>query len=97
MEASKEHVAELTALSGNRKAGEQLNARIDAALDAAQHKGAAIPALIWQSGGYVPGHDTLIANLLNHTGFAHFSALRGMGQADRLPWNKFWPTRHASF
>ena len=42
-------------------------------------------ALLWQSGGIVPGEDTLIARLLAHTGFASHSAARGLGQGAYLP------------
>ncbi len=36
----------------------------------------------------VPGENTLIADLLRHTGFTNFAAVRGLGQADFLPLEK---------
>ncbi len=83
--ASKAQVREIAEIVGNSNAGHTLSDAIDAALNAAQHDGEAMPALIWQSGGIVPGESTLIADLLAYTGFAHFAASRGLGQADRLP------------
>ena len=83
--ASKDQVREISEIAGNTAAGQALNDAIDAALDAAQHQGEAVAALVWQSGGIVPGQDTLIADLLARTGFTHFAASRGLGQADRLP------------
>ena len=65
--------------------GERLIARIEAALADAASKGEPIPALMWQSGGIVPGDGTLIADLLRRTGFSNAAAARGLGQADRLP------------
>ena len=95
VEQSKAQVAQLAALAGHPARGAALNARIDQALAAAAPKPgpksgpkpghAPIPAVVWQSGGIVPGPDTLIADLLRRTGFAHFSAARGLKQADALP------------
>lgn len=83
---SQAQVRRLSALAGRTAEGERLVARIDAALArAAPGPGPALPAVVWQSGGIVPGRDTLIADVLERTGFASFSALRGMGQADYLP------------
>ena len=45
----------------------------------------AIPVVVWQSGGIVPGGDTLISDLLGRTGFTSFTARKGMRQADLLP------------
>jgi iron complex transport system substrate-binding protein len=80
-------VRRLAALAGRRAAGEVLVARIDAALARAVPPAGATPvsALVWQSGGIVPGKDTLIADLLRRTGFASHSAARGMRQAELLP------------
>ncbi len=44
-----------------------------------------VSAVVWQSGGIVPGDATLIADLLRRTGFRNLSAARGLGQADVLP------------
>lgn len=83
---SRAQVRQIAALAGHPARGEALVARIDAALLAARPaSGAAIPALVWQSGGMVPGPNTLIADLLTQTGFANAAAARGLGQADLLP------------
>lgn len=44
-----------------------------------------LPALVWQTGGLVPGEHTLVSDLLQRTGFANWSAGRGMGQGALLP------------
>ncbi len=87
VEDSHAQIRRLAALAGHPERGEALIRRIDAALTiAAPPKGApAIPALVWEPGGIVPGDKTLIADLLRRTGFANFSAARGFGQADQLP------------
>ena len=85
--ASEAQVRALARLAGHPERGEALIARIEAALaTAAPPPGSAvIPAVVWQSGGIVPGGDTLIAELLRRTGFTSFSAARGFKQADILP------------
>lgn len=86
VEQSRAQVRQLSALAGHPERGERLVARIDAALAAARPADArAIPAIVWQSGGIVPGGDTLITDLLQRTGFASLSAQRGFKQADLLP------------
>lgn len=87
VEDSRAQVRQIAALAGQPLRGETLVARIDAALAAAAPPdGAApIPAVVWQSGGMVPGDGTLIADLLRRTGFVNFAAARGFGQADFLP------------
>lgn len=80
-------VRELALLAGHQDRGDALIARLDAALRAAAPPpGQRWPtALVWQSGGIVAGRDTLIADLLAHTGFADAGAARGLRQADLLP------------
>lgn len=87
VEDSRAQVRQLAALAGHPERGEALVARIDRALAlAAPPSGAApVAAVVWQSGGMVPGDGTLIADLLRRTGFSNFSAARGMQQADLLP------------
>lgn len=86
VEESEDQVRRLAALAGHPERGEALIARIRAALQANRAPaGAAIPALVWQSGGIVPGDTTLIADMLRRTGFANAAAARGLGQADMLP------------
>lgn len=83
---SRAQIRQLARLAGNPARGEALIARIDGALAAAAAKDAPpVSALVWEPGGIVPGDDTLIAELLRHTGFANFAAARGLGQADQLP------------
>jgi iron complex transport system substrate-binding protein len=78
-------VRRLAALAGHPERGEALLARIDDALASTHHDGPKVDALLWQEGGIVPGEQTLIAQLLAHTGFASHSAARGLGQASYLP------------
>jgi iron complex transport system substrate-binding protein len=84
---SKLQVTKLAGIAGNENGGILLNARIDAALAraAAPRKARKITAVLWQSGGIVPGQGTLIADIMERTGFASYSAMKGMGQADVLP------------
>lgn len=86
VEQSEQQVRRLAALAGHPERGEALIARINAALAANRAPaGQAVSALVWQSGGIVPGNRTLIADLLLRTGFANAAAARGLGQADMLP------------
>jgi len=84
---SQSQVLAIAEAADNRNAGIVLNARIDVALAraAAPRGQRTISALVWQSGGIVPGRDTLIADLLARTGFRSYAAARGMRQADVLP------------
>lgn len=87
VEESRAQVRQMAALTGQPGRGEALVARIDTALAMAAPPPGARPvaALVWQSGGIVPGEGTLIADLLRRTGFANAAAMRGLGQADFLP------------
>ena len=85
LEENAAQVRRLAALAGHPERGEALLGRIDAALAATRHDGEPVVALLWQSGGIVPGEDTLAARLLAHTGFASHSAARGLGQGAYLP------------
>ncbi len=71
---SEAQVRQLAALAGHPERGERLVRRIEAALAANRSGGVPIPALVWQSGGIVPGDGTLIADLLRRTGFANAAA-----------------------
>ena len=85
-EDSKAQVRQIAMLAGHPERGDWLNAQIDRALaQAAPPPGPLVPAIVWQSGGMVPGQGTLIADLLTRTGFINAAALRGMQQADLLP------------
>lgn len=87
VEASRDQIRKIAALSGHPDRGEALIARMDSALAAAAPPAGSRPihTVVWQSGGMVPGDGTLIADLLRRTGFANFAAARGLGQADLLP------------
>ena len=79
-------IRRLAALAGQPARGAALERRIAGALAAARSpETLAVPALVWQSGGIVPGNQTLIADLLRRTGFANAAAARGLRQADQLP------------
>ncbi len=84
---SREQVRTIARLAGQGPRGEALVARIDAALlrAAPQTGQRPVSAVVWQSGGIVPGDGTLVAELLRRTGFGSLSAARGMRQADYLP------------
>lgn len=86
VEESEAQVRRLAALAAHPERGEALIARMRGALDANRAPpGAPVSALVWQSGGIVPGPSTLIADLLRRTGFANAAAAQGLGQADLLP------------
>jgi iron complex transport system substrate-binding protein len=81
---SEAQVRELARLAGNPAAGERLVGRIETAIAAAHAQGSPVEAALWQPGGIVPGKDSLVSDLLRRTGFASYSASRGMRQADYL-------------
>lgn len=84
--ASEAQVRRLATLAGHPERGEALVNRIEVALAAAKPESRmAVPAIVWQSGGMVPGRDTLISELLTRAGFANAAAARGMKQADLMP------------
>jgi len=87
VEESEAQVRALARLAGNRAGGEAMIGKIEQALAAGSPPPGEQPveALVWQSGGIVPGANTLIADLLGRTGFVSYSARRGMRQADFLP------------
>ncbi|MBS0481238.1 MAG: ABC transporter substrate-binding protein [Proteobacteria bacterium] len=79
-------IRRLAALAGHPDRGEALVARIDTALAAAAPPpGPPVTAVVWQSGGIVPGKGALISDLLRRTGFRNAAAERGLRQADLLP------------
>lgn len=87
VEESRAQVRVLGVLAGHGERGAALDAAIGAALDGARPTAgsAAIPAIVWQSGGIVAGDETLIADIMRHAGLANAAAARGLGQADYLP------------
>lgn len=83
---ARQQVRDLAAIAGEQDAGERLVSEIEASLTAAAPSdGEQVSALVWQSGGLVPGEDTLVSDLLGHTGFANFSVGRGLGQGAVVP------------
>jgi iron complex transport system substrate-binding protein len=87
VEISEAQVRTLAKLAGHPERGGALIARMNAALAAAAPPRGSRPisAVVWQSGGIVPGEGTLITDLLRRTGFVNFSAAQGLRQADLLP------------
>lgn len=79
-------IRRLAGIAGHKARGEALIARIEAELAHAAPPADApgLSAVLWQSGGIVPGRDTLILELMQRTGFASLSVERGYGQADRV-------------
>jgi iron complex transport system substrate-binding protein len=87
VEESEAQVRRLAALAGHPARGEAMVRGIERALEQARPLAGEAPvtAVVWQSGGIVPGGDTLITDLLRRTGFVSQTAQRGMKQADYLP------------
>ncbi len=87
VEESRQQIRDMAAISGRDDAGEQLIERIDAAVAdmAPPAESAAVPAVLWQPSGIVPGEGTLIGELMRKAGFTSHSAAAGLGQADYLP------------
>ncbi len=67
---------------GRVEAGEQLAREIDSATRQQPSRGSAI---IWQTGGFVPGKGTLQDELLTRAGYANASTRYGLAQWDVLP------------
>ena len=85
VEESRAQVRALARLAGHPERGEAMVARIDAALAAAAlPSGPPVKAVVWQSGGIVPGQGTMSDDLLRRTGFINYAAQRGLHQADVL-------------
>ncbi|WP_324743379.1 ABC transporter substrate-binding protein [Tsuneonella sp. CC-YZS046] len=82
-----EQIRGLARLTGHPERGERLVQGIERALARAAPAASspAIPAVVWQSGGIVPGPDALISDIMRRTGFSSHSAARGLRQADYLP------------
>ena len=83
---SREQISGLANIIGQPERGVQLNKQIDAAFVRAKPADdEMIPALIWRSGGLVPGNGTLPGELLRWTGFENVSESYGLQQWDVLP------------
>lgn len=85
VEESIAQVRALAALAGEAEAGERLVEQIEQTLDQASGQGPRVEAALWQPGGIVPGEGALVSDLMRRSGFASYSAARGMAQADYLP------------
>ena len=82
---NRDQITQIAKAIGHADRGKQLNARIDAAIAAAHTTQPAIPALIWQGGGLVPGDGTLASVLLQRAGFHNLSGDYGLKKWDVLP------------
>lgn len=80
---SEAQVREIAALTGHAERGAALAERMAAAARPSDQP--PIPALVWQSGGLVPGADTLTDDLLRRAGFRNMSAVYGLRKWDVLP------------
>ncbi|OYY67600.1 ABC transporter substrate-binding protein [Sphingomonas sp. 28-63-12] len=83
---SNDQIRTIALAAGHVDRGARLVAEIDAAVRAAGDPGSpAVPALIWQGGGLVPGTGTLADELLRVSGYRNLSASYGLRQWDVLP------------
>jgi len=80
---SEQQVRDIAGIAGHASRGEALARRIAAA--ARPTAARPVPALIWQSGGLVPGAGTLPDDLLGRAGFRNMSAVYGLKKWDVLP------------
>ena len=83
VDESEEQVRDIARIAGHAARGEALAMRIAAAARPAAM--APLPALIWQSGGLVPGGGTLPDDLLRRAGFRNMSAAYGLKKWEVLP------------
>ncbi len=83
---SEKQIRQIADVVGEPARGEALISEIERAIaDASPHDGRELPALIWQSGGLVPGAGTLADELLRVTGYRNLSAAYGLKKWDVLP------------
>ncbi|GAA0676242.1 iron complex transport system substrate-binding protein [Sphingomonas insulae] len=80
---SEEQVRDIARIAGHAPRGQALARRIASA--ARPMTETQVPALIWQSGGLVPGAGTLPDELLSRAGFRNMSAVYGLKKWDVLP------------
>jgi iron complex transport system substrate-binding protein len=80
---SEAQVRDIARVAGHPDRGAALAARIGASARPAAL--APVPALVWQSGGLVPGAGTLSDDLLRRAGFRNMSAVYGLEKWDVLP------------
>ena len=83
---SEQEIRDVARAVGEPVRGEKLIAAIEHAIaDARPRDSNTVPALMWLSGGMVPGAGTLADELLRRTGFRNMSAAYGLKQWDVLP------------
>ena len=86
VDESLEQVRAIAEAVGHPQRGELLATQIEQAVARARvSDGKSIAALIWQSGGMVPGTGTLADELLRLAGFKNMSAEYGLEKWDVLP------------
>lgn len=83
--AEREQVRAVAEAVGHTERGDALIARIDHAVSLARTPHPAVPALVRQLDGLVPGKGTLVDELLQIAGFANASGDYGLAQWDMLP------------
>lgn len=74
---SREQIVRVAAAIGNPGAGARLNQHIDAAIRAARWNGAPADALIWMSGGMVPGPGSIADEMFRLSGWRSAAARYG--------------------
>ncbi len=84
---SKAQISNIAAAINQGARGKALNSKIDLALESSMPnhnitKDEMIEAIVWQRGGLVPGENTLIDELLAHTGFTNVAHHYGLSQWD---------------
>ena len=83
---SEAQIRKIAAMAGHAERGDVLIGQIERAVAAARpHDDREIGAVIWQSGGMVPGSGTLADELLRLTGFRNLSTAYGLKKWDVLP------------
>ena len=80
---SEAQVRDIATIAGHPERGQALAKAIEAAAEPLP--GRRVSALIWESGGPVPGSGTLADELMTRAGFRNMSASYGLKQWDVLP------------
>jgi iron complex transport system substrate-binding protein len=85
-EQSDAQIRDLAALAGHPERGERLVAEIAEGLrrNVAPVGSRRVPAILWQEGNIVAGGGSIVAQLMEASGFASLSARKGLGQGDYL-------------
>ena len=82
---SKEQIAEVADALKERRRGQVLNARIDAALAETKSVDAPVSALLFIGGDLANGGGTLLDEMMTHTGLRDAAADYGVAMTGRLP------------